>query len=173
MVCGAQARESRSDCKKSNQVPARRSSSGYLQLAPGVRPHLLVDRDAPLSEFGRIAASHSTFASSQRELEMSQRTADVESQRLRALQLANDVRRSRADLKRHIAAGDLSAADCLLAPPAAAWGCAVREILLSQRGWGRVKCTRFLAKNDIPEQKTIRDLTERQRLQLAAELRRQ
>jgi hypothetical protein len=104
---------------------------------------------------------------------MSQRTADVESQRLRALQLANDVRRTRADLKRHIAAGDLSASDCLLVPPAAAQGCTVREVLLSQRGWGRVKCTRFLAKNDIPEQKTIRDLTERQRLQLAAELRRQ
>jgi hypothetical protein len=33
----------------------------YLQLAPGARPHILVDRDAPPSEVGRIAVRHPTF----------------------------------------------------------------------------------------------------------------
>jgi F420H(2)-dependent quinone reductase len=33
----------------------------YLQLAPGARAHILVDRDAPLSEFERIADRHPAF----------------------------------------------------------------------------------------------------------------
>jgi len=103
---------------------------------------------------------------------MSERATGVESQRLRALELANDVRRARADVKRQIAARDLSAADCLLDPPAAR-GCTVAEILQSQRGWGRVKCRKFLLQNDIPEQKTVRELTDRQRDHVAAELMRQ
>jgi hypothetical protein len=49
----------------------------------------------------------------------------------------------------------------------------VAEILLSQRGWGRVKCRKFLLQNDVPEQRTIRELTDRQRERVVAELRRQ
>ena len=33
----------------------------YLQLARGARAHILVDRDAPLSAFERIAAGNPTF----------------------------------------------------------------------------------------------------------------
>ena len=33
----------------------------YLQRAPGARPHVAVDKDAPLSEFARIAAAIPVF----------------------------------------------------------------------------------------------------------------
>jgi hypothetical protein len=33
----------------------------YLELAPGARPHIPVDRKAPLAEFERIAAEFPVF----------------------------------------------------------------------------------------------------------------
>jgi hypothetical protein len=33
----------------------------YLQVAPGARPHFPVDRNAPLTEFARIAADYPVF----------------------------------------------------------------------------------------------------------------
>jgi hypothetical protein len=33
----------------------------YLQLAPGARPHLPVDKDAPISEFEKITAEYPVF----------------------------------------------------------------------------------------------------------------
>jgi hypothetical protein len=33
----------------------------YLQVAPGTRPHMPVDRTAPLTEFARIAADYPVF----------------------------------------------------------------------------------------------------------------
>ncbi len=33
----------------------------YLQVAPGARPHIPVDRRAPLADFGRIAADYPVF----------------------------------------------------------------------------------------------------------------
>lgn len=33
----------------------------YLQAAPGARPHVPVDKDAPLAEFEKIAAEHPVF----------------------------------------------------------------------------------------------------------------
>ena len=33
----------------------------YLQAAPGARPHVLVDKDAPLAEFEEIVAAHPVF----------------------------------------------------------------------------------------------------------------
>ena len=33
----------------------------YLQVAPGARPHIPVDRRAPLAEFARIAADYPVF----------------------------------------------------------------------------------------------------------------
>jgi deazaflavin-dependent oxidoreductase (nitroreductase family) len=33
----------------------------YLQVAPGARPHMPVDRTAPLTEFARIAADYPVF----------------------------------------------------------------------------------------------------------------
>ena len=69
--------------------------------------------------------------------------------RLAALQLANDARSGRAELKRQIAAGAVRVADVLVDPPPGASGISVAALLLSQRGWGRVKTRRFLSSNDV------------------------
>jgi hypothetical protein len=99
-------------------------------------------------------------------------TVGPESHRLAALRLANDVRRERAELKGRIAEGGLSATEVLLDPSRAAAGCSLVDLLMSQRTWGRVKVSKFLARNQIGASKRISDLTDRQRQLLAAQLRR-
>jgi hypothetical protein len=91
-------------------------------------------------------------------------------QRLRALERANEVRLARADLKRRIAEGHLSAADVILSnpPEVATW--TVGELLRSQRRWGGTRCRKFLGRNQISEVKRIETLTERQRHLLVAQL---
>jgi hypothetical protein len=91
-------------------------------------------------------------------------------QTLMALELANDVRRQRAELRRQLAEGTLSAAQLLLDPPPAVRGWSIGELLVSQRRWGRIRCQKFLAMNKIGESKNVRDLTERQRRLLAEQL---
>ncbi len=47
-----------------NEVPAGQRPpilKRYLELAPGARPHIPVDRDAPLRDFERIAAGYPVF----------------------------------------------------------------------------------------------------------------
>ena len=91
-------------------------------------------------------------------------------QSLMALALANDVRRERAELRRALAQGSVSAAQLLLDPPPAARGWPIADLLVSQRRWGQIKCRKFLAKNQIGESKKVGDLTERQRRLLADQL---
>jgi hypothetical protein len=46
------------------EVPAERRApilKAYLKRAPGARPHVAVDKDAPLSEFERVAAQYPVF----------------------------------------------------------------------------------------------------------------
>jgi len=46
------------------EIPADQRApilKAYLQAAPGARPHVPVDKDAPLVEFERIAATHPVF----------------------------------------------------------------------------------------------------------------
>ncbi len=94
-----------------------------------------------------------------------------EPQRMQALARANQVRLARAELKRRIADGDVSAADTILACPDEAASWSVGELLMSQRRWGINRCRKFLARNQISEIKPIGKLTERQRNLLAAQLR--
>lgn len=91
-------------------------------------------------------------------------------QRLRALERANAVRLARAELKRRIAEGELSAADVILYPPEEAHSWAICELLLSQRRWGTIKCRKFLSRYHISETKPVGTLTDRQRRLLAQEL---
>jgi hypothetical protein len=91
-------------------------------------------------------------------------------QRLRALERANEVRLARAELKRRIAGGDVSAADIILNTPREASSWSVRELLMSQRRWGSKRCRRFLEVNGINELKPVGGLTERQKQLLAAQL---
>jgi hypothetical protein len=99
-------------------------------------------------------------------------TMPSEPQRLRALEQANAVRLARAELKRRIADGEVSAADVILSCPDAAQRWTVGELLVSQRRWGTTRCRKFLERNNISEIKQIGALTERQRRMLAAQLAR-
>ena len=91
-------------------------------------------------------------------------------QHLQALERANQVRLARAELKRRVAAGQMSAGEIVLACPVEAEGMAVSDLLMSQRRWGRTRCRKFLATIPLSENKTIGSMTERQRHAFAAML---
>ena len=89
-------------------------------------------------------------------------------QHLRALQRANAVRLARAELKRRVAEGEVSAAEVILAAPWEADSMAVSDLLTSQRRWGNTRCRKFLQCIPMSETKTIGSMTERQRHAVAA-----
>jgi hypothetical protein len=91
-------------------------------------------------------------------------------QHLRALEHANRVRLARAAMKRKIAAGELSAAEIILACPWQASSMSISCLLMSQKRWGRARCRRLLVSIGVPENKPVGTLTERQRLALTAVL---
>jgi hypothetical protein len=91
-------------------------------------------------------------------------------QPLRALERANRIRLARAELKRRIADGELTAAEVILDCPQEASSWTVRELLISQRRWGMTRCRKFLDRNQIGELKRLGDLTERQRRLLVGQL---
>jgi hypothetical protein len=65
-------------------------------------------------------------------------------QHLLALERANEVRLSRARLRRDVVTGRRSAAELILDPPAEALRATIGELLTWQRGWGSVRVERFL-----------------------------
>lgn len=91
-------------------------------------------------------------------------------QHMQALQRANQVRLARAELKRQIANGELSAADVVRAAPSEVETMVVAELLMSQRRWGHTRARRFLAGIPMAETKTIGSMTLRQRDTLATML---
>lgn len=97
-------------------------------------------------------------------------TLTPDQQHLRALREANRVRLARADMKRKIAAGQLSAADVILTCPWQAHSMSISDLLMSQKRWGLARCRRLLTTIAVPENKAVGTLTERQRVALAAML---
>lgn len=97
-------------------------------------------------------------------------TLTTDQQHLRALREANRVRLARADMKRKIAAGDLSAAEVILSCPWQAHSMSISDLLMSQKRWGLARCRRLLTTIGVPENKAVGTLTERQRVALAAVL---
>jgi hypothetical protein len=91
-------------------------------------------------------------------------------QRLRALEQANQIRLARAELKRRVTEGDMSAAEVILTCPDAAQRWTVSELLMAQRRWGATRCRKFLERNGVSEIKPIGALTDRQRRLLATQL---
>lgn len=91
-------------------------------------------------------------------------------QRLQALDRANRVRTVRAQLKRDIASGGVTAAKVILAERRELDGMSLCELLMSQRRWGELRSLRFLALLGMSSTKTIGSMTERQRIATAAEL---
>jgi len=98
-------------------------------------------------------------------------TIDVQSrQRAEALGRANRVRQARAELKRRIADGDVSAAEVILFHPWEVGSMPVADVLMSQRHWGDLRCRRLLVSEGLQESKPIGSMTERQRVALASRL---
>jgi hypothetical protein len=91
-------------------------------------------------------------------------------QHLRALARANEVRLARAELKRQVADGEISAAHVILECPWEAASMTVSDLLTSQRRWGSTRCRKLLQAIPMSENKTIGSMTERQRLDMAARL---
>jgi hypothetical protein len=89
-------------------------------------------------------------------------------QHLQALQRANAVRLARAELKRRVADGHVSAGEVILRSPWEAESMTVSDLLTSQRRWGSTRCRKLLQYLSIPENKTIGSMTDRQRRVLAA-----
>ena len=91
-------------------------------------------------------------------------------QHLRALERANRVRLARAELKRRIAGGELTASQVIVDCPWEASSMSISDLLMCQRRWGRARCRRLLVALGVPENKQIGTLTQRQRGALAAML---
>ena len=88
-------------------------------------------------------------------------------QALRALEQANRVRLARAELKRRLGAGQVSAAEVVLSCPWEAESMTVGDLLMSQPRWGRARSHRLLVPLKVAENKPINALTHRQRTMLA------
>lgn len=95
------------------------------------------------------------------------------SQPVRALQMANGVRRARSMLKTRIAQGQLEAAEVILTCPSEIASMQIAQLLASQRGWGEARCRAFLAQVAVREDKSIGSLTDRQRRAVASLLTRE
>ncbi len=93
-------------------------------------------------------------------------------QRMDALQRANDVRTRRAQLKRDLKGGRTQIHGLLLDPPEYLQTCKVFDLLLAVPKYGRVKVNRILTQCRISPSKTIGGLSERQRNELVSHFRR-
>jgi hypothetical protein len=93
-------------------------------------------------------------------------------QRLDALQRANEIRTRRAQLKRDLKGGRVSIHSLLLDPPEYVETAKVFDMLLAVPKYGRVKVNKILATCRISPSKTIGGLSERQRAELVSLLRR-
>ncbi len=91
-------------------------------------------------------------------------------QHLQALSRANEVRLARAELKRRVACGEITATDVILESPWEAGSMTVADLLMSQRRWGITRCRKVLGRVPVSETKTVGSLTERQRRALAGML---
>ncbi len=93
-------------------------------------------------------------------------------QRLEALNRANEVRTRRATLKKDLKAGRCSIHTLLLKPPPYVETAKVFDMLLAVPKYGRVKVNKVLTQCRISPSKTIGGLSERQRDELVRLLRR-
>ena len=93
-------------------------------------------------------------------------------QRMEALARANDVRSQRAQLKRDLKAGRQAIHELLTEPPEYLETAKVFDLLLAVPKYGRVKVNKILSQCKISPSKTVGGLSERQRAELVAMMRR-
>ena len=91
---------------------------------------------------------------------------------MEALQRANDIRSRRAQLKRDLKAGRQPIAELLRDPPEYVETAKVFDMLLAVPKYGRVKVNKILGQCKISPSKTVGGLSERQRRELVALMRR-
>lgn len=92
-------------------------------------------------------------------------------QRLDALERANDVRTKRAHLKRDLKGGRASIPDVLMDPPEYVETAKVFDLLLAVPKYGRVKVNKVLTQCRISPSKNVGGLSQRQRDELVSLLR--
>jgi hypothetical protein len=80
-----------------------------------------------------------------------------------ALARANEVRLARAEMKRRVAEGEITAAEVILECPWEAESMTVSDLLTSQRRWGSTRCRKFLQSVHMSENKPVGSMTDRQR----------
>jgi S13-like H2TH domain len=107
------------------------------------------------------APVHSSSAAPERSLD----------QRMDALRRANDIRSKRAQLKRDLKATKVKIQTLLMDPPEYVLTAKVIDMLMAVPKYGRVKTNRILNQCRISPSKTIGGLSERQRAELVAQLR--
>lgn len=93
-------------------------------------------------------------------------------QRMDALHKANDVRSRRAELKRRMKRWQVSGVDVVLAPAPYLETMKAFDLLVAMPKIGRVKASKLLAQSKMSPSKTLGGMSERQRRELAALLRR-
>jgi hypothetical protein len=94
------------------------------------------------------------------------------SQRMKALNRANEIRTKRAQLKRDLKAGKMKVEKLLLDPPDWVLSAKAFDMILAVPKYGRVKANKILNVCRISPSKTIGGLSERQRAELVSMLRR-
>jgi hypothetical protein len=91
-------------------------------------------------------------------------------QRMAALEIANEARVLRAQLKRDLKVGRASIGELLLDPPAFVQTAKVFDMLLALPKVGRVKATKIMNNCRVSPNKTFGGLSDRQRAELAERL---
>jgi hypothetical protein len=93
-------------------------------------------------------------------------------QRMKALRRANEIRTARAQLKRDLKAGKVKVEQLLIDPPEYVLSAKAFDMIIAVPKYGRVKANKILSQCRISPSKTIGGLSERQRGELVAFLRR-
>jgi hypothetical protein len=94
------------------------------------------------------------------------RSARSETQRLEALQKANEIRVRRSRLKKDLAAGNVQIVDILASPPGFAETERVPVLLLAVPGYGSARVSKLLLRTRISDSKRLASLSDRQRAEL-------
>ena len=91
---------------------------------------------------------------------------------MKALRRANEIRTARAQLKRDLRAGKVKIEQLLRDPPEYVESAKAFDMIVAVPKYGRVKANKILTQCRISPSKTIGGLSERQRAELVAFLRR-
>jgi hypothetical protein len=91
---------------------------------------------------------------------------------MKALRRANEIRTARAQLKRDLKAGKVRIEQLLRDPPEYVLSAKAFDMIVAVPKYGRVKANKILTQCRISPSKTIGGLSERQRAELVAFLRR-